>query len=103
MPIRVKQKLYEKYLKTGNTYYLTKYKYYRNKVSSLIKHSKREYYSDYFKTNSKNIRNIWKGIKQLITLKPRGVNLISKISHNNQTITDPKAIATAFNKHFSNI
>ena len=39
----------------------------------------------------------------MITLKPRGVNLISKISHNNQTITDPKAIATAFNKHFSNI
>ena len=101
--IRVKQKLYEKYLKSGNSYYLTKYKYYRNKVSSLIKHSKQEYYNDYFKTNSKNIRNIWKGIKQLITLKPRGVNLISKISHNNQTITDPKAIANAFNKHFSNI
>ena len=35
--------------------------------------------------------------------KPRGLNLISKISHNNQTITDPKAIATAFNKQFSNI
>ena len=101
--IRVKQKLYEKYLKSGNTYYLTKYKYYRNKVSSLIKHSKQEYYNDYFKTNSKNIRNIWKGIKQLITLKPRGVNLMSKISHINQTITDPKAIANAFNKHFSNI
>ena len=99
----MKQKLYEKYLKSGNTYYLTKYRYYRNKVSTLIKHSKREYYSDYFKTNSKYIRNIWNGIKQLITLKPRGLNLISKISHNNQTITDPKAIATAFNKHFSNI
>ena len=28
---------------------------------------------------------------------------MSKISHNNQTITDLKAIATAFNKHFSNI
>ena len=54
--------------------------------------------------SSKNIRNIWNGIKQLITLKPRGLNLISKVSHNNQTITDPKAIATAFiNKHFSNI
>ena len=101
--IRVQQKLYEKYIKSGNTYYLTKYKYYRNKVSSLIKHSKREYYNDYFKTNSKNIRNVWKGIQQLITLKPRCVNLISKISNNNQTITDPKAIVDAFNKHFSNI
>ena len=40
--IRVKQKLYEKYLKSGNTYYLTKYRYYRNKVSGLIKNSKRE-------------------------------------------------------------
>ena len=102
--IKVKQKFYQKYLRSGNSYYLTKFKYYRNKITSLVKYSKLNYYHDYFKTNSRNVKNIWAGIKQIITVKSKGLNnQVSKLVQNNQTITDPKEIATAFNKFFSSI
>ena len=42
-------------------------------------------------------------MKQLITLKPKGVNQETKIVHNNQTITNPREITSAFNKLFASI
>ena len=45
------------------------YKNYRNLLSTLIKKSKQAYYNKYFETNWNNIKNTWKGIKSLISLK----------------------------------
>lgn len=101
--IKIKNKLYKKYLKSRSIYDFTKYKYYRNKISQLLRTSKQDYYQKYFQINNKNMKNIWCGIKELINLKSRGSNPPSKISIGNTTIKDPKAIAIAFNQHFSNI
>ena len=43
------------------------HKSYRSKLSSIIKESKRKYYNDYFRTNLKNIKNNWKGIKSIVS------------------------------------
>jgi hypothetical protein len=45
----------------------------------------------------------WKGIKQLITLKPRGHSLPTKIIKDGQEIKDTKNISLTFNEYFSNI
>ena len=45
-----------------------KYKKYRNLLSTLLKESKHIYYTKYFESNWNNIRNIWKGIKTIISL-----------------------------------
>ena len=58
MSIRKKNKFYEKFIKTRQKYYESMYKSYRNKLSNLIKASKKKYYTDYFHTNTKNIKNI---------------------------------------------
>ena len=42
-----------------------RYKYYRNEISSPIRISKNNYYSDYFKANMSNIKKTWKGINEL--------------------------------------
>lgn len=49
------------------------------------------------------MKKIWAGIKELITLNPNGFNSPSKIVVGNNVITDSKAIASAFNNHFSQI
>ena len=73
-------------------------------VASLLRISKQQYYQIYFLENNKNIKNIWSGIKEIITLKPKGLSAPSKIvSNNNTTLEDPKAIACAFNNYFANI
>ena len=47
----------------------TNYKKYKNLLSTLMKKSKQAYYDKYFERNWNNIKNTWKGIKSLISLK----------------------------------
>ena len=46
---------------------------------------------------------MWRGIKNIINLKPLNTSLPSKILINNTELTDCKSIANAFNDFFSNI
>ena len=43
-----------------------KYKFYRNKIISLTRLSKAKYYQSLFDLNICNMRQTWKGIKELI-------------------------------------
>ena len=70
--IQKKNKLFNKYIKCQNP--VTKYDLhrelsYRNELSTITKEIKIEYYNDYFRTNLKNIKSKWKGIKSIIALK----------------------------------
>ena len=47
----------------------TKYKKYRNLLSTLMKKRKQAYYDKYFERNWNNVKNTWKGISSLISLK----------------------------------
>ena len=100
--IFVKNKLYKKYLKSKLPYYHLKFKYYRNRLNHLIKVSKKQYY-DYFHANRSNPKKIWTGIKRIITLRPQCNHAPKKINNNNTDITEPKAIANAFNNFFTKI
>ena len=77
--INNKNRLYRHYLKRRSNYSHCKYKSYRNKLNHLIKISKRNYYKEYFITNKSNIKEIWKGIRQIITLKSKGSFIPNKL------------------------
>ena len=72
-PISVKNKLFTNYINERDPIlkeeFHTKYKIYRNLLSTLMKKSKQAYYDKYFERNWSNIKNTWKGIKSLISLK----------------------------------
>ena len=72
-------------------------------MNHLIKLSKRSYYNNFFSIHVNNGKRIWQGIKQIIQINPQVNQLISKIVLENCEITDPKAIANAFNNYFANI
>ena len=55
-----------------------------------MKKSKQAYYNKYFETNWSNIKNTWKGIKSLISLK----SVVSSA---------PTDIANTFNNYFASI
>ena len=58
----------------------------------------------FFVTNSSNSKKVWKGIKQIIYLKPQVSHTRTKIlDNNNCELTDIKSIANAFNRYFANI
>ncbi len=101
--IAKKNKLYKSYLRNRNEYFHLKYKLYRNKLKHLLHISKKSYYNNYFHINNGNMKNIWKGIKELVTLKQSSVTSPSTIEVDNTKITNSKQIANAFNEYFSTV
>ena len=97
----------KKYLQAKNTQNKTnlflKFKMYRNTISNLLKLSKKNYYSEYFNTNINNIKNTWKGIKEIINIKPSQKHQPTSLNINNELITDKISIANSFNDFFSTI
>ena len=82
----------------------TNYKKYINLLCILLKKSKQAYYDKYFERNWNNIKNTWKGIKSLISLKTVASSIPTVLSlDNGDTITNPYDIANTFNNYFASI
>ena len=82
----------------------TNYKKYRNLFFTVMKKSKQVYYDKYFARNWNNIKNTWKGIKSLISLKTVASNVPTVLSlDNGDTVTNPYDIANTFNNCFVSI
>ena len=82
----------------------TKYKKYRNLLSTLMKKSKQAYYDKYFERNWNNIKNTWKGIKSLISLRTVASHVPTVFPlDNGDTITNPYDIVSTFNNYFASI
>ena len=101
--IRIKNGLFKKFLKTKSSYYHARVKFYRNKLNHLIKLSNRSYYKNFFSIHINNGKRIWQGIKKIVQINPQVNQSIGKIVLENCEITDPKAMANAFNNYFANI
>ena len=104
--IRVRDRLLKSVIKTktktNRESFYAKYKVYRNRIVSLCQQSKKSYYSNYFYTNSNNIKKIWEGIRELTTSssynkKPITLQLDDSIS------SDPGVVSETFNNFFINI
>ena len=69
-----------------------------------MKKSKQAYYDKYFERNWNNIKNTWKRIKFLISLKNVASSVPTVLSlDNGDTITNPYDIANTFNNYFASI
>ena len=73
--IHKENRLFKKYIKCNNhnnkNALHNEYKAHRNKLSSLMKQSKKFYYANYFKNSIKDMKTTWKGIKSIISLKAK--------------------------------
>ena len=76
-------------------------KKYRNRLSTLLKESKLIYYTKYFESNWNKIRNTWKRIKTIISIKNITTTIHHSIEFNKRTITDPTAMSNVFNNYFT--
>ena len=80
------------------------YKKYRNLLPTLMKKNKQAYYDKYFERNWNDIKNTWRGIKSLISLKTLASSVATVLSlDNGDTITNPYDIANTFNNDFASI
>ena len=83
--------------------YLENFKKYRNKIVSLCKLSKSNFFNKFFSDNQKNIGKVWEGVKSLISLRPVSPSHPMCININNTPVTDPEILSESFNKYFTAI
>ena len=76
-----------------------KYKNYRNIIDTLMKKSKQNYFTECFESNIKNLKNTWKGIKSIISIKHSASSLLNVLNFNNKLISDQlKVVAVQLEK-----
>ena len=64
--IKIKNNLYNRYITKQDQFWYHRYKFYRSKVNMLISKSKKKYLRIYFQENSKNSKETWTKINQLL-------------------------------------
>ena len=105
--IKRRDKLLRLYIKTNEPNRKeeihTQYKVLRNKITTLIRNSKKNHLQNYFTKNAQDIRKTWSGIKNIINIKPTSKAQPASILVDNKLETDPSKIAEGFNTYFSTI
>ena len=66
-----------------------------------MKKSKQNYFTKYFESNIKDLKNTWKGIKSIISLKNSASSSPNLLNFNNELASDPLKLANVFNNLFS--
>ena len=97
--IKIKNKLYL----SGND---TKYKFYRNKICSLTRISKKQYFCGYFQANINNMKKTWIGINNILnrkTKKSKSISALKDFKNNNEVSRDPTRIPNILNEHFATV
>ena len=79
---------------------------YRNKICTLTRISKQQYYTKFFNDNLTNMKKTWEGIKSILARKSNNSKPISSIKDpddNNSISSNPNRIANILNKHFASV
>lgn len=80
----------------------SEYRKIRNLLNKNIKSRKEEYYRNTIKANSDNPKDMWKTLKELISVKTKSSN-ISQLKMGDTIISDPQRIAEEMNSYFVQI
>ena len=81
-----------------------RYKVLRNQATQKLRRSKYGYFKNYFIKNSGNIKNLWKGINQIVNVKSKSYDYPTHMEDKEgKSIDSPADISNHFNDYFSNI
>ena len=76
----------------------------RNEIVNSIRESKRSYYRNFFQENISKPKNIWKGVNELVSLKPsKSKRANFTLDINKKSKSELLKIVKEFNKYFTNI
>ena len=105
-----KNKIYSKFMKCKNKimkeFHHNNYKNCRNLLSTLLERAKEKYFTNFFMQNIKDVKNTWKGIKTLVSMKQKKETKNNDrpllITKDEKYINDPVSVADTFNNFLIN-
>ena len=100
--IKKKSKMYKDYLTSKLPEMLSKYKKYKNRLTTIIRAAEKRYFSTKLLSVKDNISKTWQFLNTMI-LKNKKNKTPLELIVNNQTFSDPHDVADKFNHFFVNI
>ena len=102
--MKIRDKLFKQFKVSNSPAALKAYKQFRNRVVNEIRQSKKNYYQQYFDENKNNMKLLWKGIKDIISLTPNNTDTFSHlVDDNGLNISESTHIANKFNEYFTKV
>ena len=97
-------RLYKKWLRTKMNQDLTAYTNYHKVYKLDLERNTISYYNNQFSLKVNGIKNIWKNLNQFLSNKNKSSGIqVDTLNINNNPISNPNDICTAFNNHFCKI
>ena len=100
--IKHRNRLYKRSLQNPSDNNISKYKQYRNKLTSIIRFSKKMHYIKQFELHKNNSSSTWKLINDIL-MKGKSFSYPSTLMLDGVSFTDSHDIANNFNMHFTNL
>lgn len=97
-----KHRLYNNYVKNPTPENKLRYVSFRNKFKSVLKLSKKNFFSNKFQEASNNVKETWKVLNMLLN-KANNTSIIKEVIQNGTSYTTPLDIANKLNEYFINI
>ena len=73
-----------------------------HKIQAIQKKKSKQFcFTRFFQENIKNLKNMWRGIKKIISSSNSNYIFLTAITVNSETVTNPSDIANAFNNCFT--
>ena len=79
------------------------YNLFHNRINREIKKAKKAYYQEYFQNNLSNMKNTWKGIKNILHLNNNKRTQVTQLNYNGKNLNKNKDMEDAFNEFFTNV
>ena len=100
-----KQKLlYKRFLKNRTAYNESKYKAYKNKLTSIKRHCEKIYYTELIEKNKRDIKATWKTLNEVMNKKRTTSSYPKEFKdENDSTLTNFNDIVNKFNNFFVNV
>ena len=100
--IKHKNKLYKISMKYDTSVNKITYTQYKNKLTTILRKTEKEYYKCLLETNKNNLKKTWSIIRSVINnCKPSKLN--ESFLYNNSVITDKNEISNKSNDYFVNV
>lgn len=101
--IKIKNSLYKKFIKSPTTTNHKKFKQYRNKLTSLIRTCKKQYYSSLLEKSKSNIKETWKILNEILKTQEKKKTYPKSFKIKDEQVSDQNQISNEFAEYFSNL
>ena len=100
--IKIKNRLYRRYLRTGDDIHHSIYKRFRNMLTDKLRIAERKHHETLIEKNKSNLRKSWKVLKEVLNRKKQA-SCYSRFLIDNTISTDKQKISNGFNDFYINV